>query len=360
MPVLNPWEPAEYEIMKTVRVGILGLAHGHVNAYCKRWHDNPALGIDVVAGWDTDPARAAAAAQTHGLRVAPQVNDILNDDAIDAVVIAAETVYHAGLVEQAAAAGKTVVLQKPLALTLEDADRIVAAIECTDVPFTMAWQMRVDPHNLQMRELLKGGRFGKIYQLRRRHCLSTQQWPGFDQSWHVQPNLNRDIFADDAAHAMDFVYWLMGMPVSVSAEMGTLCNPQIVNDHAIAVFRYEDDRFAEVSCSFAATAGENTTEIFCEKGAIIGNYGDQVSCNVAWPPGSIQLKWFVQGDTGWTISDLPDIRAQADRIAGLAEPLAAFLHRRRPALASAAEGRSVLRMTLACYHAAESGQRINL
>lgn len=346
--------------MKSVRVGILGFAHGHVNAYCKRWHDRPELGISVVAGWDADPARAADAARTHGLRTVSRVEDLVADHTTDAVVIATETAHHADWVEQAAAAGKAIVLQKPLALTMEAADRIVKAVERARVPFTMAWQMRVDPHNLQMRALLADGRFGRIYQLRRRHCLSTHQWPGFDQSWHVQPELNRDIFADDAAHAIDFIYWLMGSPASVSAEMGTLRHPRIVNDHAVAVFRYDDGRFAEVSCSFAATAGENTTEILCENGAIIGNYGDQVSCGVAWPPGAIQLKWYLQGDTGWTLSDLPDIRAHAERIAGLAEPLAAFLHGRRPPLATASEGREVLRMTLACYESAQQGRRIDL
>ena len=82
--------------------------------------------------------------------------------------------------------------------------------------------------------------------VRRRHCLPTQQWKDFDKTWHVQPELNRDIFADDAAHPIDFIYWLLGMPVSVVAELGTLLNPAIPNDNAIAVFRYADGRFAEV------------------------------------------------------------------------------------------------------------------
>ena len=151
-------------------------------------------------------------------------------------------------------------------------------MERSGIRFTLAWQMRVDPHNLLVKRLLAEGRFGKVFMVRRRHCLSTQRWKDFDRSWHVQPEFNRDIFADDAAHALDFIYWLLGMPQTVVAEMGSLLNPRIPNDNAIAVFRYADGRFAEASCSFAAVAGENTLEVVCQNGTIIGNCGDMVSC----------------------------------------------------------------------------------
>jgi predicted dehydrogenase len=220
--------------------------------------------------------------------------------------------------------------------------------------------MRVDPHNLQIKELLESGQFGRVFMVRRRHCLPTQLWPDFEQSWHVQPALNRDIFADDAAHAIDYIYWLLGMPASVTAELGTLLNPAIPNDNGIAIFRYADGTFAEVSCTFTAVAGENTAEVICEKGIIIGNYGDLPSTMIPRPTGGIQLKWYLRDEGNWTVSDLPDITGQGRRIAGLAAPLAEFLQGTRPPIAAAEEGRDVLRMMLACYESAEEGRRIQL
>ncbi len=344
--------------MEPINIGILGFAHAHVTTYCARWRETPDLGVRVVAGWDHDAARAAARAGGSALYESPAA--LLARPEIKAVVIGAETSFHAELVEAAAAAGKAIVLQKPLALTMEQADRIVRAVERTGVPFTVAWQMRVDPHNLKMKELLADGRFGRVYMVRRRHCLSTQLWKDFDQSWHVQPEHNRDIFADDAAHAADFIYWLLGMPVSVIAELGTLLNPRIPNDNGIAVYRYADGTFAEVSCSFAAAAGENSAEIVCQNGTIVCNYGDQVSTMIPRPAGGIQLKWALTGDGGWTASGLPDVLGQGERIAGLAAPLAEFLHGRRPPIATAEEGRAVLKMTLACHDSASQGRRIAL
>ena len=346
--------------MEPVNIGILGFAHGHVNMYCGRWRDNPALGVRIAAGWDHDAARADAAAKAWGLELCPSPAALLARRDISAVIVASETSLHAELVEAAAAAGKAIVLQKPMALTLDQADRVVRAVERARVPFTLAWQMRVDPHNLRMKALLQDSRFGRVYMIRRRHCLSTHLWKDFDLSWHVQPELNRDIFADDAAHPIDFIYWLLGMPVSVVAELGSLLNPRIPNDNGIAIFRYADGAFAEVSCSFAAAAGENTAEILCQNGAIVGNYGDQVTTMVPRPPGGIQLKWFVTGDAGWTVSDVPDVNGQGERITGLAAPLAEFLHGRRPPIATAEEGRAVLKLTLACIESARLGRRLTI
>lgn len=340
-----------------VNVGILGFAHGHVGMYCTRWREQPELDVRPVAGWDHDTARAEDAGKQFEIEIAPSVEALLRSN-VDAVVIGAETAYHADMVEQAAAAGKAIVLQKPMALTLWEADRIVNAVNRAGVPFTLAWQMRVDPHNLQIKELLASGRFGRVFMVRRRHCLPTHLWADFEKSWHVDPALNRDIFADDAAHAIDFIYWLFGMPASVTAELGSLLNPAVPNDNGIAIYRYPDGMFAEVSCTFTAVAGENTAEVICEKGVIIGNYGDLPSTLAPRPAGGIQFKWYLQEEGRWTVSDLPDITGQGQRIAGLAAPLAEFLHGARPPIATAEEGRDVLRMTLACYDSHEQGRRI--
>lgn len=345
--------------MERVNVGILGFAHGHVRMYCDRWRARPEMGVRVTAGWDHDAERRTKACDGLGIDAAERAEALLERPDVDAVVIGAETSLHADLVEQAAAAGKAIVLQKPISLTMEQADRIVSAVKRAGVPFTLAWQMRVDPHNLEMRSLLASGRFGKVFMVRRRHGLPTQLWKDFDKAWHVRPELNRDIFADDACHAIDFLYWLLGEPRSVTAELASLLNPAIPNDNAIAVFRFAGGVLGEVCCSFVAVAGENTTEIVCENGVIVGNYGDLPSCLSPRPAGGIQLKWYLQDSGQWSVSSIPDITQQGERIAGLAGPLAEFLRGRRPAIATAEEGRTVLKMVLACYESAQEGRRIS-
>lgn len=344
----------------TMRIGILGFAHGHVGTYCNAWNKMPRDTVRLVAGWDHDRARADAAQEQFKLSIEPSPAALLARADMDAVVIGAETSLHADLVEQAAAAGMAIVLQKPLALTLEQADRIVAAVERAGVAFTLAWQMRIDPQNLKMKELIAAGTLGRVLMVRRRHGLATHTWPGFETSWHVKPELNRGMWADDACHAIDFLYWLLGRPQSVMAEIATRINPRVPDDQGIAIFRYADGTLAEVGSSFTCVAGENTTEITCEGGVIIQNYGDAVSCNVPRPPGAVGLKWYLRDGEGWIDSGIPSPASHGERIAALAPELLAFLQGRRPAIATAREGRDVLAMTLASYRSSEEGRRIDL
>ncbi len=343
-----------------VKVGMLGFAHGHVHAYCTQWRDRPELGVSVVSAWDHDAARLQQMADAFGLRPVADLSALLADPAIEAVVMGAETSMHADLVEQAAAAGKAIVVQKPIALTLPQADRIVAAVAGHGVPFTVAWQMRADPQNLKIKELIDSGVLGKLCMVRRRHSLGTHLWAGFADTWHNSPEYNRDIWADDSSHPIDFIQWLLGVPETVTAELDTIVDPRVPNDNGIAVFRYPGGPIAEVVCSFTCAAHENTTEVVAEKGTIIQNYGDGPSCGVPRPEGACGLKWYLVETGAWVYSDIASPPDHGPRIAGLAEPLAQFLRGERPPIATAEEGRTSLRMVLACYVSSREGRRVRI
>jgi predicted dehydrogenase len=247
-----------------------------------------------------------------------------------------------------------------MALTLAQADRIVEAVNKHNVPFSMAWQMRVDPQNVKIKELISSGQLGKLFMVRRRHGLNTHLWAGFADTWHAQPELNRDIWADDSSHAIDFIHFLLGVPETVTAEMMSLYNPRVPMDNGIAVYRYPGGPLAEVVCSFTCPASENTTEVTAEKGSIIQNYGDVPSCNVPRPDGSCGLKWYTTETQQWTCSDIASPPNHGHRIAGLAAPLAEFILGKRPPIATVEEGRTTLKMTLATYISTREGRRVSL
>jgi len=343
-----------------IRAAVLGFAHGHVNGYIEEWRRHPAYGVSVVAGWDHDAARLATARETYGIETYADAEELLERSGAEAVVIAAETSLHAELTEMAAAKGKAIVLQKPIALTLAEADRIVAAVETYAVPFTMAWQMRVDPQNLRMKAMVDGGELGKVFMVRRRHGLPMGLNADFADSWHVDPKYNRDIWADDSSHPIDFLHWLLGVPESVTAEVESLYNPRIPMDNGVAIFRYPGGPIAEVNCSFTCVAAENSTEIVCERGTIVQNYGDAVSCNAPRPEDAVGLKWYDDRERKWIESDIPTPPNHFQRIKGLAGPIADFLHGERGPIATAEEGRTSLRMVLATYVSSREGRRVRL
>ena len=143
------------------KVGVLGLAHGHVFSFGKEWNENKALGVEITGAWDRDPKRLKDGAEKLCTKAYGDLDALLGSG-IDAVVITSETAFHADLAEKAAAAGKDIILYKPMALTMAEADRIVAAVEKAGVRLTMGWQMRVDPQNIEIKRLIESGELGKL------------------------------------------------------------------------------------------------------------------------------------------------------------------------------------------------------
>ena len=340
-----------------IKIAILGFAHGHIGAIARQWLDHPAMGVAPVCGWDHDPERGKKSCADFGIEFVPELSDILARD-VSAVIITSETDLHAPLVEAAAAAHKDVILYKPMALTMDEADRIVRAVRDHGVRFTMGWQMRTDPQNQKIRELVRSEALGKTCLFRRRHALPTQVWNNFENTWHVDPKRNRDIFADDSAHPINLMLWMFGMPETVSCEMSTMLNPRIVNDNAVALFKYKNGLICEISCSFTCDAAEITTEVYCEKGSIQQYFGDNPSTRLPRPsmPG---LKWYREGDADWTDSGLESPKAHGARLGWQAEPMAEFLKGGAP-ICTAEEGRDTLRLVLACYLSAREGRRVSV
>jgi predicted dehydrogenase len=343
-----------------INVGVLGFAHGHVMAFGGEWMKNPEMGVRITKGWDADTGRAENSVKALGAQKAETVDEILDDKNIQAVVITSETKYHVELAERAAEAGKTIVMYKPMALTLEGADRIVAAVEKYNVPMTLGWQMRTDPQNIKIKQLITDKVIGETHVYRRRHALSTHTWAGFAETWHADPELNRDIFADDASHPIDMLNWLFGVPETVMAEMTTMYDPKVVNDNGVALFKYKNGMIAEISAYFTCSASEITTEVYGEKGSVQQYYGDGPATRLPRPAGQPGLKWFIEGEADWTDSGIPSPQGHGERIAGQAQPLADFLNGKRPPICSAHEGRDSLRMVLACYVSAQAGERVPL
>lgn len=339
-----------------VNVGVLGFAHGHVMSYGKNWLEHPELGVKIVAGWDHDAERCAKSCEALQARAYATAEEMLASD-IQAVVVSCETKYHPDMVELAAAAGKDVICYKPMGLRMKDADRIVEAVNKYGVRFSMGWQMRCDPQNIKMKELIQNGELGKVTMYRRRHSLGTHEWGNFDTTWHADPVLNRDIFADDSSHPIDMMHWIFGMPETVSCEMSTMVNPRVPNDTGIALFKFKDGMIADISCQFTTVAAEIGTEVYGDKGSIQQYYDDGPSTKL--PHGVEGLKWYKQGDENWTVSDIASPRGHGERIYNQGVQLANFLTGGEP-VCSAEDGRDSLRCVLACYVSARTGERVSV
>ena len=248
--------------MKTkIGIGIISFAHGHANAYCNQMQTFD--DVELVACWDDNVERGKAAATQYGMNYSPHLEDVINHPEIHAVIVTCETNRHAEMVAAAASEGKDILCQKPMALTLEDCDRIAAVVEKTGIKFMMGYQMRRDPANIAMKELIDSGVLGKIGVLRRRHCINALFNEGFvtgPSRWHIDPEKNMGMFMDDASHATDFIHWMLGKPTSVIAEIDNILTDVAPDDTGLAVYRFAGGEMAILLNTSVTLAGENTTE----------------------------------------------------------------------------------------------------
>ena len=119
-----------------------------------------------------------------------------------------------------------------------------------------------------------------------------------------------------------------------------------------------DGLFATITNSSIAWVGENTTELYGDKGVIIQNHGDSPSCAIK-PPHPIGVKMYQthSAGLGWQDLGLPIPQAHGERIAGFTRPFLDAFRSGEP-LCTAREGRLSIEMVLACYRSAETGQRV--
>jgi len=290
------------------------------------------------------------------------IEDVLEHPDVKAVIIGSETIRHEELAVAAARAGKNILLQKPMAFTLEACDSIIAAVERTGVHFAMAFQMRHDPANIRIREIVQSGVLGDIAVIRRRHCIGVLLMDSFVNGpthWHIEADKNKGMFMDDAVHPADWFHWIFGKPVSVMAEIDNVITHVAPDDSGVALYRFQRGEMGILLNSSVVLAAENTTEIYGLKGCLVQNYGDGPSCAAPRCPDGPALKVFRYGASDWDVHDVPiPPGGQGDRIRAVPRPWLDSLLNETDPPATAQDGRIATEMILGAYRSAEEGRRV--
>ncbi|MEZ4660953.1 MAG: Gfo/Idh/MocA family oxidoreductase [Caldilineaceae bacterium] len=347
--------------MAKIGIGVISFVHGHVNAYCHTMLTTMQDDVRLVACWDDDAARGQTQAAKFGMSYSPHVEDVLHNPDIDAVIVTCETNRHPEMVIEAASAGKHILCQKPMALSLEECDRMTAAVKRAGVKFMMAHQMRHDPANIKMKEIIESGVLGRISHLRRRHSISVLLNASFvngSTRWHFDPAQNMGMFMDDASHATDFIHWMMGRPMSVMAEIQNTVTDFSPDDTGMAIYRFASGAMVSLLNSSVALAGENTCEIYGDQGVLIQNHDDSPSTTPPLPPGATLLKMRTRQQPEWRDLGLPIPESHGVRIAAIPKPFIECLKHDAEPPVTAHDGRVAVEMVLKAYQSAREGRRI--
>lgn len=251
---------------ETLRIGVIGAGRiGKIHA------ENIAMRLPnatLAAVADVDLAAAQATADRFRVPVATaDYQDILDDPSIEAVAVCSATDTHAPIIQAAAAAGKHIFCEKPIALDLATIDQALAAVAEAGVTLQIGFNRRFDANFRQVQQMVAGGAIGQPHILR-----ITSRDPAPPPLAYVQ--VSGGLFLDMTIHDFDMARYLIGSEVEeVYVAGGVLVDPAIGEagdlDTAVITLKFANGTMGTIDNSRRAVYGyDQRVEVFGSAGMV--------------------------------------------------------------------------------------------
>jgi predicted dehydrogenase len=310
---------------------------------------------------DVNLALARELGERYSAPYGEQLDDLLTDPAVDAVYVAVPHYLLHSLAKQVLEADKHALVEKPLALTVAQADELIALAESKNLALGVFYELRHNPAFIYARELVRAGAIGKVIAVRMQTLISKA-----DTYWQMgyagraanpwrgeKAKAGGGVALMNTSHALDALRFITGLEVvSVSGEIGTMVAAVEVEDTAAAVLRLSNGALGSLiaGAHIAGAKGD-------ERMDIIGTHGQ---LQLPDPYGGDAWRVFLRqphGDIPANVwHTLPG--AQAPLYAEAVNAFARAIHNHQPAPTSGHDARQTLATVLALYRAAEEKRTI--
>jgi myo-inositol 2-dehydrogenase/D-chiro-inositol 1-dehydrogenase len=284
--------------MRPLRMAAIDYSHSHQYSYTRAMLKLPM--VEFVALADANTLRqdqALALGRQFGTNVVAyeDYRDVLANDDVEAVVICSPNADHYRMTLDAAQAGKHVLCEKPLALTVSQAEEMIQACREHGVFLGTAYPCRFARVMWEMKRRVDAGEVGRILTL-----TATNHLRSVVAGWFVEPERSGGgCIRDHIVHALDLCRWFSGRePVEVYAEAATLARPELaVEDVGMLIVAFEGGLIATIDPSWNRPPswtrwGDVTMRILGTEGVIEGDITRQaVSCTTD------TTRWLSYGDT---------------------------------------------------------------
>ncbi len=250
----------------TVRFGLIGcgrVAPRHAQSI----QQLPATTLVAVA--DIKPPRADHFAHDYGATPYTDYHRLLDRPDIDAVSICVPSGLHAQVAIDAMHAGKHVLVEKPIAITLADADRMIAVAAATGRRLGVVLQNRYNHPMQQTRALIDTGKLGRLY-LGNACVRWFRPQSYYEDGWHGTWSMDGGALMNQSIHHIDALQWFLGPAQSVYAYTDTLAHRMEAEDVGVAVIRFASGALATVEGSTLTWPQnlEGSVAVFGEHGSV--------------------------------------------------------------------------------------------
>lgn len=234
------------------------------------------LGLGVIEGarlaavCDCVEDRARKISEQFSIPHYTDMHDMMKNEKVDVVVVLTESGNHAKNVVDLAHYGKHIIVEKPMALTLEDADAMIEACDDASIKLFVVKQNRFNVPVLKLREAIERGRFGKLIlgTVRVRWCRPQSY---YDQaSWRGTWAMDGGVLTNQASHHVDLLEWMMGDVESVFARSTTALADIEAEDTAVVTLKFRNDALGIIEATTAARPKdlEGSISVLGEKGTV--------------------------------------------------------------------------------------------
>jgi len=232
-------------------------------------------GAELVAVCDLDESKARFFGERFNVPYYKDLHEMMNKEPIDCVSILTESGSHTKNVIELTPYGKHILVEKPMALTLDDADAMIKACDKHACKLFVIKQNRFNVPVLKLREALTTNRFGKLVMgtVRVRWCR-TQDY--YDQAeWRGKWATDGGVLANQASHHVDLLEWMMGNVESVFAKSSTALVDIEAEDTAVVVLKFVNGALGIIEATTAIRPKdlEGSISLLGEKGSVeIGGF----------------------------------------------------------------------------------------
>ncbi|MDQ0914818.1 Gfo/Idh/MocA family protein [Paenibacillus sp. V4I5] len=323
-----------------IKIGLVGagtMGNTHHRAY------RQLTDVTIEAVCDVDAEKAQKIAGGWNADIYSSLEDLLKNANIDAVDICLPTDLHREAVELAAAYGKHVFCEKPIALTVDDATAMIEACKKADVTLMVGHVVRFFPEYRSARELLQSERLGKPGVVRTIRSGAFPKW----STWFGDYARSGGPIIDLAIHDIDYLRWCFGPVRRVFSR--TLGGKHEKFDHSLTLIRFESGVMAHVEASWAYPQGapfQTSLEIAGTKGMV--QYDRDKSNSV------------VQFSATTAAAGVPDSPLAKSPYALELEHFVHCVKNKEVPLTSGEEALESLKIGLAALHSAQSNKPVDL
>ena len=236
---------------------------------------NQIEGAGLVAVCDLQEEKARSVGEKFGVPWFTDMHEMIAKVDIDAISVLTESGMHSRHVIELAQYGKHIVVEKPMALTLQDADAMIKACDEAGCRLFVVKQNRFNVPVLKTREALEGGRFGKLVlgTVRVRWCRPQAY---YDQdAWRGTWAMDGGVLTNQASHHIDLLEWMMGEVESVYAMSTTALADIETEDTAVITLRFSSGALGVIEATTATRPKdlEGSLSLLGEKGTVeIGGF----------------------------------------------------------------------------------------